>query len=231
MADTFLTLNRLFRERILVLDGAMGTVIQSFRLGETDFRGLRFADHAVDLAGCNDLLSLTRPEVIDEIHRKYLDAGADIIETNTFSAQAISLADYGLASYAYEMNKAAAQLAVRAARRATAATPGKPRLVAGALGPTNRTSSLSPDVENPAFRAITFDELVAAYKDQARGLLDGGVDLLLPETTFDTLNLKAALFAIQTLFAERGETVPVIASLTITDASGRTLSGQTLEAA
>ena len=231
MADTFDTLNRLFRERILVLDGAMGTMIQSFRLGEADFRGARFKDHPLELAGCNDLLSLTRPEVIDEIHGKYLDAGADIIETNTFNAQAISLADYGLESFAYEMNKAAAQLAVRAARRATAVTPDRPRLVAGALGPTNRTASLSPDVENPAFRAVTFDELVAAYKDQARGLLDGGVDLLLPETTFDTLNLKAALFAIQTLFAERGATVPVIASLTITDASGRTLSGQTLEAA
>jgi len=231
MRDTFDTLNRLFRERILVLDGAMGTMIQSYRLGEGDFRGARFADHARELKGCNDLLSLTLPSVIEEIHRKYLAAGADIIETNTFNAQAVSLADYGLESFAYEMNKTAAELAVAAARTATAHDPGKPRFVAGAMGPTNRTASLSPDVENPAFRAISFDELVAAYKEQARGLLDGGVDLLLPETTFDTLNLKAALFAIQTLFAERGASIPVIASLTITDASGRTLSGQTLEAA
>ena len=231
MTDAFQALNRLLRERILVLDGAMGTMVQSYKLDEDEFRGARFAGHPRELKGCNDLLSLTRPSVVEEIHRKYLDAGADIIETNTFNAQAISLADYGLEGSAYEMNKAAAEIAVGAARAATRANPGKPRFVAGALGPTNRTASLSPDVENPAFRAITFDELVAAYKDQARGLLDGGVDLLLPETTFDTLNLKAALFAIQTLFAERGASVPVIASLTITDASGRTLSGQTLEAA
>jgi 5-methyltetrahydrofolate--homocysteine methyltransferase len=231
MANTFDTLNRFFRERILVLDGAMGTMIQSYRLAEADFRGARFADHPSELAGCNDLLSLTRPAVVAEIHHKYLDAGADIIETNTFNAQAVSLADYGLQGFAYEMNKAAAEIAVKAAHAVTAANPRKPRFVAGALGPTNRTASLSPDVENPAFRAITFDELVAAYKEQARGLLDGGVDLLLPETTFDTLNLKAALFAIQTLFEERAASVPVIASLTITDASGRTLSGQTLEAA
>jgi 5-methyltetrahydrofolate--homocysteine methyltransferase len=224
-------LGHLLRERILVLDGAMGTMIQSYRLGEADYRGKRFADHPRDLKGCNDLLCLTRPEVIAEIHRKYLDAGADVIETNTFNAQAVSLADYGLSPLAYEINKAAAELAVRAAREATAATPDRPRFAAGSLGPTNRTASLSPDVENPAFRAITFDELKAAYKDQARGLLDGGVDLLLPETTFDTLNLKAALFAIQELFAERGAAVPVVASLTITDQSGRTLSGQTLEAA
>jgi 5-methyltetrahydrofolate--homocysteine methyltransferase len=231
MADTFDTLNRLFRERILVLDGAMGTMVQSYKLGEKEFRGARFADHPRELKGCNDLLSLTLPSVVDEIHRHYLEAGADIIETNTFNAQAVSLADYGLESLSYEMNKAAAEIAVAAATRATGENSGKPRFVAGALGPTNRTASLSPDVENPAFRAITFDELAAAYKEQARGLLDGGVDLLLPETTFDTLNLKAALFAIQTLFAEGARRVPVIASLTITDASGRTLSGQTLEAA
>ena len=231
MANLSETLSRLFRQRILVLDGAMGTMIQGYRLGEADFRGQRFADHGRDLAGCNDALSLTKPEVVREIHRKYLDAGADIIETNTFNAQAISLADYGLEAFAYEMNKAAAELAVAAAREVTAADTGRPRFVAGALGPTNRTASLSPEIENPAFRSITFDALVAAYKEQARGLLDGGVDLLLPETTFDTLNLKAALFAIQTLFAERGTSVPIIASLTITDSSGRTLSGQTLEAA
>ncbi len=209
----------------------MGTMIQSLRLEEADFRGRRFADHPRDLRGCNDLLSLTQPEAIEEIHAKYLRAGADIVETNTFNAQAISLGDYGMQAFAYEMNRASAEIAVRAARAATAANPRKPRFVAGSMGPTNRTASLSPDVENPAFRAVTFDELVAAYKDQARGLLDGGVDLLVPETTFDTLNLKAALFAIQALFAERGEAVPVIASLTITDQSGRTLSGQTLEAA
>ena len=224
-------LARLLRERILVLDGAMGTMVQSYKLGEADFRGARFSGHSRDLKGCNDLLCLTKPEVILEIHQAYLRAGADVIETNTFNAQAVSLADYALEPFAYEINKAAAEIAVRAALAAMKAEPGKPRFVAGALGPTNRTASLSPDVENPAFRAITFDELKAAYKDQARGLLDGGVDLLLPETTFDTLNLKAALFAIQELFAERGAAVPVIASLTITDQSGRTLSGQTLEAA
>src|SRR6516162_6005991 len=224
------TLRRLFRERILVLDGAMGTMIQAYRLGEADFRGQRFADHPRDLKGCNDVLSLTHPELV-EIHGRYIEAGADIIETNTFNAQAISLADYGLERHAYDINKAAAEIAIRAAKAAMAKEPGRPRFVAGSIGPTNRTASLSPDVENPAFRAISFDELVAAYREQARGLLDGGVDLLLPETTFDTLNLKAALFAIQSLFAERETSVPVIASLTITDASWRTLSGQTLEAA
>ncbi len=231
MADTFESLTRLFGRRILVLDGAMGTMIQSLRLSDGDFRGRRFADHPKDLKGCNDLLSLTLPSAIEAIHKKYLDAGADIIETNTFNAQAVSLSDYGLSAYAYEMNKAAAEIAVGAARAAAQADPRRPRFVAGALGPTNRTASLSPEVENPALRAITFDELAAAYKDQARGLLDGGVDILLPETTFDTLNLKAALFAIQSLFAEGARRVPVIASLTITDQSGRTLSGQTLEAA
>jgi 5-methyltetrahydrofolate--homocysteine methyltransferase len=228
-ADT--TLSRLLRERILVLDGAMGTMLQSYRLGEADFRGTRFADHPRDLKGCNDVLVLTRPEAVAEVHGAYLDAGADVIETNTFNAQAVSLADYGLEGFAYEINKAAAEIAVRAAKAAALRDPDKPRFVAGALGPTNRTASLSPDVENPAFRAIDFHALVAAYYDQARGLVDGGVDLLLPETTFDTLNLKAALFAIQQLFEERGRRIPVIASLTITDQSGRTLSGQTLEAA
>ena len=222
---------RLLRERILVLDGAMGTMLQSYRLDEADFRGNRFPDHPRDLKGCNDVLSLTRPEAVAEVHGAYLAAGADIIETNTFNAQAVSLADYGLEAHAYEINKAAAEIAVRAARAAAMKTPDKPRFVAGAIGPTNRTASLSPDVENPAFRAIDFPSLVAAYRDQARGLLDGGVDLLLPETTFDTLNLKAALFAIQDLFEQGARRVPVIASLTITDASGRTLSGQTLEAA
>ncbi|HVQ34550.1 MAG TPA: homocysteine S-methyltransferase family protein, partial [Candidatus Bathyarchaeia archaeon] len=193
-------LGRLLRERILVLDGAMGTMLQSYRLGEADFRGVRFQDHPRDLKGCNDLLSLTRPEIVAEVHGAYLSAGADVIETNTFNAQAVSLADYGLEAHAYEINRAAAEIAVRAARAAALKTPGKPRFVGGSIGPTNRTASLSPDVENPAFRAIDFRELVAAYRDQARGLLDGGVDLLMPETTFDTLNLKAALFAIEKYF-------------------------------
>jgi 5-methyltetrahydrofolate--homocysteine methyltransferase len=225
------TLSRLLRERILVLDGAMGTMLQAYRLGEEDFRGARFADHPRDLKGCNDLLCLTRPESVAEVHGAYLDAGADIIETNTFNAQAVSLADYALEGHSYEINRAAAEIAVRAARAASMKTPGKPRFVAGSIGPTNRTASLSPDVENPAFRAIDFRALVAAYREQARGLVDGGVDLLVPETTFDTLNLKAALFAIEELFEAIGRRVPVLASLTITDQSGRTLSGQTLEAA
>ncbi|PYT07320.1 MAG: methionine synthase, partial [Acidobacteria bacterium] len=225
------TLERLLAERILVLDGAMGTMIQSYNLGEEDFRGSRFAEHPRDLKGCNDVLSMTQPQVIEEIHRKYLEAGADIIETNSFNATPISMADYGLEREVYAINKAAAEVAVRAAREMTRRTPGKPRFVAGAIGPTNRTASLSPDVNNPSFRAVSFEDLVEAYGEQARGLLDGGVDILLPETTFDTLNLKAALFAIQELFDERGVSVPVMASLTITDASGRTLSGQTVEAA
>src|SRR5262245_35495015 len=163
MADTAGTLNRLFRERILVLDGAMGTMVQSYALGEDEFRGVRFAAHPRPLKGCNDLLCLTRPDVVDEIHRMYLEAGADIIETNTFNAQAVSLADYGLTPFSYEINKAAAQIAVAAARRAVAENSSKPRFVAGAMGPTNRTASLSPDVENPAFRAINFADLAAAY--------------------------------------------------------------------
>jgi 5-methyltetrahydrofolate--homocysteine methyltransferase len=224
-------LERLLAERILILDGAMGTMIQAYRLGESDFRGRAFADHPRDLRGCNDLLSLTRPEVVLEIHHKYLDAGADIIETNTFNATSISMADYGLEPQVYAINKAAAELAVRAAREATSASPDRPRFVAGAMGPTNRTASLSPDVENPGFRAVSFDDLMLAYYEQARGLVDGGVDILLPETTFDTLNIKAALFAIAKLKDERGLKIPVMASLTITDASGRTLSGQTVAAA
>jgi 5-methyltetrahydrofolate--homocysteine methyltransferase len=209
----------------------MGSMIQSYGLDEGAFRGKTFADHPRELEGCNDLLSITRPEVIDEIHRRYLEAGADIIETNTFNANAVSMADYGLEARIYAMNRAAAELAVRAARAATSATPDRPRFVAGAIGPTNRTASLSPDVENPSFRAIDFDALESAYHEQVRGLMDGGVDLLLPETTFDTLNLKAALFAIRRYFDEHGVSVPVLASVTITDRSGRTLSGQTVEAA
>jgi len=225
------TLNALLARRILVMDGAMGTMIQSYRLDEAGFRGERFQDHPRDLQGANDLLSLTRPEIVDEIHRRYLEAGADLIETNTFNATSVSMADYGLQPWVYEMNKAAAEIAVAAARAYTAKTPDKPRFVIGCMGPTNRTASLSPDVDNPAFRAISFDGLMEAYYEEARGLLDGGVDLLLPETSFDTLNLKAALFAISRLFDEGARRVPVMASITITDASGRTLSGQTVEAA
>ena len=216
--------------RILVLDGAMGTMIQSYGLSEEDFRGDAYRDHGVPLMGANDLLSVTQPETIYEIHKAYLDAGSDIVETNTFNAQAISLADYELEAEAYGLNVAAAAIARRAADEATARTPDKPRFVCGSMGPTNRTASISPDVENPSFRAVTFDQLAAAYREQARGLLDGGADLLMVETIFDTLNAKAALFAILDLFDERGERVPVMVSGTITDASGRTLTGQTPEA-
>lgn len=217
------------QERILILDGAMGTQIQQLGLQEADFRGRRFDSHPSPLKGCNDLLSITQPDAIAGIHRAFLEAGADIIETNTFNATAISMADYQLEALAYEMNQASAILARRVADE-VAAADGKPRWVAGSMGPTNRTASLSPKVEDPAYRNVTFTDLVAAYAEQARGLLDGGVDILLPETTFDTLNLKAALYAIETVFEERGARVPVIASVTITDASGRTLSGQTVEA-
>ncbi|MCP4663211.1 MAG: methionine synthase [bacterium] len=225
------TLERIVSERILILDGAMGTMIQGYGLDEEDFRGDRFADHPVPLQGNNDLLSLTRPKVIEEIHHAFFDAGADVVETNTFSAQAISQADYQLAELSYELNLASGRIARRVADDFTAREPEKPRFVAGSIGPTNRTLSISPDVNNPAFRNLTFDQLKAAYKDQARGLLDGGVDLLVPETTFDTLNIKAAIVAIEELFAERGGRIPVMLSLTISDKSGRTLSGQTLDAA
>ncbi|HVR39609.1 MAG TPA: methionine synthase, partial [Thermoanaerobaculia bacterium] len=220
------TLIDALQQRILIIDGAMGTMVQRYQLQESDFRGERFANHPRDLKGAADVLCLTRPEIIEAIHRAYLDAGADIIETNTFNAQSISFADYALEPFVYEINKAAAEIARRVADSFT----DTPRFVAGALGPTNRTASLSPDVNNPAFRAVSFDELVDAYYEQTRGLVDGGVDILLPETTFDTLNLKAALFAIEKFFADSGVTLPVMASITITDASGRTLSGQTVEA-
>jgi 5-methyltetrahydrofolate--homocysteine methyltransferase len=226
--DRTAELRQLLDRRILILDGAMGTMIQRYRLDEAAFRGARFASHPRDLKGANDILCLTNPQVVEEIHRQYLEAGADIIETNTFNAQAISLADYDLVEYAYDINLAAARLA-RSACDAVS-TPERPRFVAGSLGPTNRTASLSPDVNNPAFRGVTFDELVDAYYDQTRGLVDGGADILMPETTFDTLNLKAALFAIEKYFADTGIRLPILASITITDASGRTLSGQTVEA-
>ncbi|HEX8252360.1 MAG TPA: methionine synthase [Thermoanaerobaculia bacterium] len=221
-------LRSILSKRILVLDGAMGTQIQQYGLDEAAFRGERFANHPRDLKGASDVLAITLPHVLDEIHRKYLEAGSDIIETNTFNAQAISFADYDLQPYVYEINKAAAEICRKAADDFS--TPEKPRFVAGSMGPTNRTASLSPDVNRPGFRGVTFDELVDAYYEQVRGLVDGGVDILMPETTFDTLNLKAALFAIEKYFEDSGITLPIIASLTITDASGRTLSGQTVEA-
>lgn len=220
----------ILKERILILDGAMGTMIQRYNLTEQDFRGSRFGSHAKDLQGNNDLLSLTKPEVIKQIHREYLEAGADIIETNTFSTTSVAQADYDLESAVYDMAKASAKIAKEVAEEFNSATPEKPRFVAGALGPTNRTASLSPDVNRPGFRAITFTELVEAYTEQTKAMIDGGVDLLLVETIFDTLNAKAALFAIKTVFEEIGKELPIIISGTITDQSGRTLSGQTTEA-
>jgi len=225
-----MTIQDILKERIMVLDGAMGTMIQRHTLEEADFRGERFKNHPHPLKGNNDLLSITRPDIILDIHRLYLEAGADIIETNTFSSTTIAQADYHLESLAYELNFESAKIARQAADEYTRKDPSKPRFVAGAIGPTNRTASLSPDVNDPGFRAITFDELVTAYKEQAKGLIDGGVDALLVETIFDTLNAKAAVFAIQDLYEELGKEYPIMVSGTITDASGRTLSGQTTEA-
>ncbi|HZH44537.1 MAG TPA: homocysteine S-methyltransferase family protein [Lysobacter sp.] len=236
------------RERILVLDGAMGTMIQQHGLQEADYRGERFvhgydalfapSGHAHgpgcgcgnDQRGNNDLLSLTRPDIIVGIHRAYLDAGADLVETNTFNSTSVALADYGLSHLARELNEAGARLARQACDEAEAGDPSRPRFAVGVLGPTNRTASISPDVNRPGFRAITFDELRAAYRDAAEGLIDGGADVLMVETVFDTLNAKAALFAVEEAFDARGGRLPVIVSGTITDASGRTLSGQTAEA-
>ena len=223
-------LKREARERILILDGAMGTMIQRYKLDEAGYRGARFKDHPRDLKGNNDLLVLSQPNIISEIHHAYLEAGADIIETNTFNAQAISQADYGLEDIAYEMNVAAAKLAREAADAWTERTPDRPRFVAGAIGPTNRTASISPDVNNPGFRNVSFDTLVEAYTTQTRGLIDGGVDTILIETVFDTLNAKAAGFAVEQVFDETGVTLPIMISGTITDLSGRNLSGQTPEA-
>jgi len=221
-------LQKIARERILILDGAMGSMLQDYRLDEAGYRGARFADWGQPLKGNNDLLNLTQPQIVEEIHAKYFAAGADIVETNTFNAQTVSMADYGMESLVRELNLAGAQLARKAADAYS--TPDKPRFVAGAIGPTNRTLSLSPDVNRPAYRAITFDELATAYQEQAEALIEGGVDVLLVETIFDTLNAKAALFAIQDAFAATGKEVPIMISGTITDASGRTLSGQTTEA-
>lgn len=208
----------------------MGTMIQRHTLEEADFRGERFKDHPHTLKGNNDLLSLTRPDIIKDIHRQYYEAGADIAETNTFSGTTIAQADYHLEDYVYELNFQSAKIAKEVADEFTKREPNKPRFVAGAVGPTNRTLSLSPDVNNPGYRVVTFDQLKDAYKEQVKGLIDGGVDLLLVETIFDTLNAKAALFGIQELFDEIGKTLPIMVSGTITDASGRTLSGQTTEA-
>jgi 5-methyltetrahydrofolate--homocysteine methyltransferase len=223
-------LESLLSQRILLMDGAMGTMIQRHRLDEEAFRGARFKDHARDVQGDNDLLVLTQPQIVESIHHAYLEAGSDIIETNTFTATAVAQADYGLEAVVYEMNLQAAQLAKKAATEWSARTPHKPRFVAGAMGPTNRTLSLSPDVNDPAFRALTFDQLRHTYAEQARGLIDGGVDLLVIETIFDTLNAKAAIVAVQELFDEQGVTLPLLISVTITDRSGRTLSGQTVDA-
>lgn len=231
MESTRKKLEEALKERILVIDGAMGTMIQRHKLEEKDYRGERFKDWASDLKGNNDLLCLTQPDIIEGIHRQYLDAGADIIETNTFNSQAISMADYHMESLAYEINIAAARIARKAADDYTAKNPAKPRFVAGAIGPMSKTLSLSPDVNNPGYRAVTFDEVTAAYYEQVKGLVEGGVDLLLIETIFDTLNAKAAIFAIKKYFRDSHQPeLPVSISGTITDASGRTLSGQTLEA-
>ena len=220
----------ILKERILVIDGAMGTMIQRHTLSEADFRGEEFKNHSFPLRGNNDLLSITRPDIIKDIHRQYLEAGADIIETNTFSATTIAQADYHLQDSVYELNFQSARIAKEVAEEFTKKNPEKPRFVAGAMGPTNKTASLSPEVNNPGFRAVNFDQLAAAFKQQAHALIDGGVDILLLETVIDTLNAKAALFAVQELFDEIGREVPVMVSGTITDASGRTLSGQTTEA-
>ena len=216
------------RERILIMDGAMGTMIQRYTLTEEDFRGTRFTEAKIPLKGNNDLLSITRPDIIKAIHLEYLKAGADIIETNTFSGTTISQADYELESAVYDINYCSAKVAKEAI--AEISTAEKPRFVAGAIGPTNRTCSISPDVNRPGYRAVTFDQMAAAYRQQTEALLDGGVDILLVETIFDTLNAKAALFAIQEVLEERNLNTPIMVSGTITDASGRTLSGQTAEA-
>lgn len=225
------TIQKELEKRILVIDGAMGTMIQRYKLTEEDYRGNRFKDWVLDVKGNNDLLSLTRPDIIENIHLQYLEAGADIIETNTFNAQTISLADYKMEALAYELNVASAQVAKKAIKKFQEKNPNTIKFVAGAIGPMNKTLSLSPDVNNPGFRAITFDEAMEAYYEQVKGLVDGGVDVLLIETIFDTLNAKAAIYAIKKYFRDTNKPeIPILISGTITDASGRTLSGQTLEA-
>jgi 5-methyltetrahydrofolate--homocysteine methyltransferase len=227
MTDIF----ELLKKKILVLDGAMGSMIQQYKLSEEDFRDESLKNHQIPLKGNNDLLSFTKPEVIKEIHRKYLEAGADILETNTFSGTTIAQADYELgADVVHKINFESAKIAREVCDEFTAKNPDKPRFVAGSIGPTNRTCSLSPDVNNPGYRAVTFEQLKNAYLEQCRSLVQGGADILLVETIFDTLNAKAALFAIQELYDEIGRQIPIMVSGTITDASGRTLSGQTTEA-
>jgi 5-methyltetrahydrofolate--homocysteine methyltransferase len=224
------TIQKALSERILILDGAMGTMLQRYSFKEEDFRGERFKDFHKPVQGNNDLLSLTQPKAIAEIHTKYFAAGADIVETNTFSGTTIAMADYEMEHLVYELNYESAKIAKEVAQQFTEKEPSKPRFVAGAMGPTNKTASMSPDVNDPGFRAISFDQLRIAYKQQAEALIDGGADLLLVETIFDTLNAKAALFAIEEVKEERDIDIPVMVSGTITDASGRTLSGQTAEA-
>ena len=223
-------ITEVIKNRILVLDGAMGTMLQAYKFSEEDFRGERFKEYPIPLKGNNDLLSITQPEAIKTIHASYFEAGADIIETNTFSGTTIAMADYQMEDLVYELNYQSAKIAKEVAEEYTAREPNKPRFVAGAIGPTNRTASMSPDVNDPGYRAITFDELRIAYKQQVEALIDGGVDILLVETVFDTLNAKAALFAIEEVKEERNIEIPTMLSGTITDASGRTLSGQTAEA-
>src|SRR3954471_8222817 len=229
-SPVFDTLRALLARRVLILDGAMGTMIQRYQLTEADWRGERFKDHPKDLKGNSDALILSRPDVISAIHHEYLAAGADLIETNTFSTTAIGQGEYGLEGLVYELNVAGTRLARAAADEWTAKRPDKPRFVAGSIGPMNRTLSISPDVNNPAFRGMTFDECRSAYEEQVRGLIDGGADVILLETIFDTLNAKAGIVAIENVFEERGVRLPLMISFTITDKSGRTLSGQTLEA-
>jgi len=223
-------IEKILNERILVLDGAMGTMLQAYSFTEDDFRGTQFKDHPCPVQGNNDMLSITQPEAIKAVHQKYFDAGADIVETNTFSSTSIGMADYQMEDWVYELNFQSAKIAREVADASTAKDPNKPRFVAGSIGPTNRTASMSPDVNDPGYRAITFDQLVEAYAEQVKALVAGGVDVLLVETVFDTLNAKAALFAIDQLKQENQWDVPVMVSGTITDASGRTLSGQTVEA-
>ena len=226
-------MNQIYKElkkRILILDGAMGTMLQQYKFTEEDFRGERFKDHPSPLKGNNDLLSITQPEAVKEVHRKYFLAGADIVQTNTFSGTTVAMADYQMEDLVTELNYESAKIARQVADEITAKDPHKPRFVAGSMGPTNRTASMSPDVNDPGYRAITFDELRIAYRQQAEALIDGGVDMLLVETIFDTLNAKAALFAIDEVKTERHIEIPIMVSGTITDASGRTLSGQTAEA-
>ena len=223
-------INKILQERVLVLDGAMGTMLQRYKFTEEDFRGERFKEWQYPLQGNNDLLSLTQPEAIATVHAKYFEAGADIVETNTFSGTTIAMADYHLEELVYEINYESARIAKKVADEFTAREPHKPRFVAGSIGPTNKTASMSPDVNDPGYRAVSFNDLRIAYKQQVEALLDGGIDILLVETIFDTLNAKAALFAIEEVKVERNIDVPIMVSGTITDASGRTLSGQTAEA-